>query len=198
MTSGENPDEKCVLTNISFNMNIPEALPAKSYIVFRRSLLSQDFDEEFYTISTPYDSGAKDQKIYSFKNQAGNLEYLALYTSDVISAGTKALVFKNMRNTAANSVQTSYFVEMFNLNRLILDENLGMTTQLLATGGIKPIDQIPADIEVNPFIFFTFGNLLQIQNAQSDDLNRYIFLQNIFVSLRFSRFLTIIYLCICC
>ena len=41
---------------------------------------------------------------------------------------------------------------------MILNENLGNTTALLNNGGILNIDNYAADLDINPFTFFTFGN----------------------------------------
>ena len=59
-------------------MNIPSALPAKSYMIFQKTLLKQEFSAEFYEISIPYTTGSATEKAYSFQNQAGDTEYLVV------------------------------------------------------------------------------------------------------------------------
>ena len=138
-------------------MNVLSSLPKNSIIIFRRTLFKQDFKQEFYTINMPYDSGTLDEKIYSFENKIANTEYLLIKLTSQISAGSKNFIFKKMRNSAANSLTTGYNVQMFNLQKMVLDEFLGNMPTLLTTGGITHIDNLPVDPQVNPTTFFTKG-----------------------------------------
>lgn len=145
-------------TQIGFAMTLPSALPAESYLLFYKSLLPQEFSEEFYELSVPYAGGAQTEKAYSFRNQAEDTEFVVLKLSGAVNAGAQTFSFVRIRNAAGNSLSFTYNLRLFDLNSMVLDEHLGTTDPLLTTGGIKHLDQFSADLEINPFTFFTFGN----------------------------------------
>ena len=145
-------------TRLAISFTLPGALPAKSYLLFYKTLLTQEFSEEYYEIQMPYTSGTAVERGYSFQNQAGNVEYIVVQLQDAIAGGAQTFTFQYIRNAAGNSLSLNYNLQVFDLQQMTLNENLGNTPTLLATGGIKHIDNYAADLDVNPFTFFTFGN----------------------------------------
>jgi hypothetical protein len=158
INAGEDINEKCVETKIHISFNLPSGLPAKSYLLFYKNKLKQEFWEEFYEIAIPYSTGAGVERGYSFQNLAGDTEYIIVRLQNPIAAGSQTFTFNYIRNAAGNNLTFNYNVQVFDLQRMILHENLGNTVTLLSTGGIKNIDNFAADLDVNPFTFFTFGN----------------------------------------
>jgi hypothetical protein len=158
LDASEDSNEKCVEASITFTLNVPSTLPANSYLLFYKTLLTQEFSEEFYEISMPYSTGTATEKAYSFRNSVEDTEFIVLKLSNPVNAGTQSFQFVNIRNAAGNSLSVNYNLQLFDLDRMIINEFLGTTPTLLTTGGIKHIDQHSADLEINPFTFFTFGN----------------------------------------